>query len=130
VRIRNTGAAPLKLKGLFFRFESGIRGLPAPTPPNLWGAPTADCWMDEASGRFFGAVASKDSGMRIAFWVDKADGSAHPDARWEMPETVVAPGATFTPQAPLFLIGLAGRGGNAEWTRGIGPVGALLRGRP
>jgi hypothetical protein len=126
VRIRNTGAAPLNLKGLFFRFESGIRGLPAPQPPNLWGAPTADCWMDETDGRFFGALVSKDSGLRIDFWVDKADGSAHPDARWEMPETIVAPGAVFTPPSPLYLIGIVGRGGNAEWTRDVGTVGALL----
>jgi hypothetical protein len=127
LRVRNTGGAPLRLRSLFFRFHADFRGLPDALPPNLWGAPVADAWLDEADGRFLGAVASRASGMRIDFWVDKTRGSTHPDARMEMEETVLAPGAVYEPAQPVYLLGVAGGGGTAGWTKAIGSLEALLR---
>ncbi len=67
VSVKNVGTVPLRLKGLFFRLYSDFKDLPQALPPNLWGMPVADCWLDESDGRFFGAVASKASDIRIDF---------------------------------------------------------------
>jgi hypothetical protein len=115
VSVKNAGAAPLRLKGLFFRVYSAFKEVPKVLPPNLWGLPVADCWMDGASGRFFGAVASKSSGILIDFWSDPQGGGQHADARLELAATVVAPGATFTPAEPVYLLCVAGAGGSDGW---------------
>lgn len=86
-------------------------------PPNLWGMPMADCWLDGADGRFFGAVASKASDIRINFWFDGSHGGTHPDARLEIEETAIAPGAAHTPAEPAYLICVAGTGGSEEWLK-------------
>lgn len=119
VSVKNIGAEPLKLKGLFFRFYSDFRSVPKALPPNLWGVPVSDCWLDEADGRFFGAVAPTCSGIRIDFWFDEQTGGPHPDARWEMEETVIAPGAGFTPSVPVYLMGVAGAGGSEAWLTAV-----------
>ncbi len=115
VSVKNTGAAPLRLKGLYFRLYSDFKGAPEKQVPGLWGMPVADCWLDEADGRFFGAVASKATDIQIYFWLDGPGRGPHPDARLELEETAVAPGAVFTPPEPVFLICAAGRGGSAAW---------------
>ncbi|MCC6352445.1 MAG: hypothetical protein IT577_01090, partial [Verrucomicrobiae bacterium] len=115
VCVKNAGRAPLRLKGLFFRLYSEFRDVPQALPPNLWGMPVADCWLDGASGRFFGAVAARASDIRIDFWLDEATKAQHPDARWEPDETVVAPGATFAPADPVYVLCVAGAGGSAGW---------------
>lgn len=115
VSVKNSGLAPLRLKGLFFRLFSEFRDVPQGLPPNLWGMPVADCWLDGSNGRFFGAVASGASDIRIDFWLDEATKAPHPDARWEMDETVVAPGATFAPAEAVYVLCVAGAGGPAAW---------------
>ena len=117
VSVKNAGALPLRLKGLFFRLYSEFKGVPESLPPSLWGMPVADCWLDSADGRFFGAVAAKASGMAIDFWCDTPGAGPHPDARLELDETVVAPGATFTPSEPVFLACVAGTGGGEAWLK-------------
>jgi hypothetical protein len=126
VCVKNVGTEPVRLKGLFFRFYSDFCGLPKATPPNLWRMPASDCWLDEADGRFFGAVASKASGMQIDFWLDEGTHSPHPDARLEIEETSVAPGATYMPSAPVFLLGVIGRGGSAAWLEAAQTQGKVL----
>ncbi len=127
VRVRNTGTVPLKIRGLYFRFNSDFRDLPADRPPNLWGAPPAGCWMDGADGRFFGAVGAIASDIRIDFWVDKTAGTTHPDARREIETVTVAPGAIYEPPEPLFVLGIAGRGGAAGWMEQTGALESVLR---
>ena len=117
VSVKNVGTVPLRLKGLFFRLYSDFKDLPQALPPNLWGMPVADCWLDESDGRFFGAVASKASDIRIDFWLDGPHRGAHPDARLEIDETAVAPGAIYTPAAPVYVICVAGTGGGAAWLK-------------
>ena len=117
VSVKNAGALPLRLKGLFFRLYSEFKGEPEALPPSLWGMPVADCWLDSADGRFFGAVAAKASGMVIDFWCDTPGVGPHSDARLELDETVVAPGATFTPGEPVFLACVAGAGGGEAWLK-------------
>jgi hypothetical protein len=116
VSVMNTGAAPLRLRSLFFRLYSEFKDAPKAMPPNLWGLPVADCWMDGASGRFFGAVASRASDIRIDFWLDEGSRGAHPDARWELTDaTAVEPGATYLPPEPVYVVCVAGAGGGEGW---------------
>ena len=117
VSVKNVGTVPLRLKGLFFRLYSDFKDLPQALPPNLWGMPVADCWLDEADGRFFGAVASKASDIRIDFWLDGPHRGTHPDARLEIEETAIAPGAVYMPAAPVYVICVAGHGGGAAWLK-------------
>ncbi len=117
VSVKNTGAAPLRLKGLYFRLYSDFKSVPDALPPNLWGMPAGDCWLDAADGRFFGAVASKASDIRIDFWLDGPGVGPHPDARLELEETVIAPGATYAPAEPVFLVCTAGKGGSDGWLK-------------
>ena len=117
VSVKNVGALPLRLKGLYFRLYSEFTGVPQALPPNLWGMPAADCWLDEADGRFFGAVASKASDIQIYFWLDGPGRGPHPDARLEVAETVIAPGATYAPPEPVFLFCVAGRGASEAWLK-------------
>ncbi len=104
-------------KGLYFRLYSEFKGALETQVPNLWGMPAADGWLDKADGRFFGAVASKASDIQIYFWLDGPDGGAHPDARLEIAETAVAPGAVYTPAEPVFLLCVAGTGGSEAWLK-------------
>ena len=87
VSVKNVGAVPLRLKGLYFRLYSDFKGALEAQVPNLWGMPVADGWLDKSDGRFFGAVASKASDIQIYFWLDNPGGGAHPDARLEIAET-------------------------------------------
>lgn len=126
VNVKNSGSEPLKLKGLFFRFYSDFRSVPKALPPNLWGVPVSDCWMDEADGRFLGAVAPRSSGMRIDFWFDEKTGGPHPDARWEPEETAVAPGSVYVPSSPVYLSGVAGSGGSEAWLKAAQEVNEIV----
>jgi len=126
VSVKNTGTAPLRLKALYFRLYSDFKRAPEKLPPNLWGQPVADCWLDPADGRFFGAVAIKDSDVRIDFWLDPDTTSAHPDARLELDETAVAPGATYTPAEPVFVFCVAGQGGGEAWLKAAHATQAVL----
>ena len=49
----------------------------------------------------------------MRFWLNE-QGGQHPDARWEE-ELTIAPGATFRPAEPIYVVALAGRGGSKEW---------------
>ena len=117
VSVKNTGAAPLHLNALFFRFYNDFKGVPEKLPPNLWGVPPSGCWLDEADGRFFGAVASKASGITVYFWFDEPGVGQHPDARLEIEDTAIAPEATFTPATPVYVLGVAGRGAGDTWLK-------------
>jgi hypothetical protein len=126
VSVKNTGRAPLRLKALFFRLYSEFKRAPEKLPPNLWGLPTAGCWLDDQNGRFLGAVASKRSDIQIYFWVGETGADAHPDARLEVDETMIAPGAVYTPPEPAYVICTAGVGGNAAWLNRAQELGSIL----
>ncbi len=115
VQVQNNGATPLRIKSLFFRLHNDFTSLPDKQPPGLWGAPVAACWLDEAGGRFLGALAPRASGMQIYFYFNEHKGQ-HPDARYEFKEPVVlAPGASYTPPTSVYLYCLAGRGSSQTW---------------
>ena len=124
--VKNTGTVPLRLKGLFFRLYSDFKDVPQALPPNLWGMPVADCWLDEADGRFLGAVASKASDIRINFWLDGPHVGPHPDARLEIDETAVAPGAVYMPSEPVYVLCVAGRGGSEAWLKAAQELKCVL----
>ncbi len=124
VGVRNIGSVPLRLKGAFFRLYSPFKGTPA-LPPNLWGMPESDCWLDRESGRFLGLVAPRTSGVRIDFWLDE-QGGPHPDARFELDGVDVAPGATYVPGEPVLVIGVAGEGGDEAWLEAAQTAGRLV----
>lgn len=126
VSVKNTGAAPLRLKGLFFRLYSVFSDVPKKSVPGLWGMPVAGCWLDEKDGRFFGAVASKASDIQIDFWVGETGHDLHPDARLELAETAVAPGATYVPPEPVYVVCVAGVGGSEAWLKSARELKAVL----
>ena len=117
VSVKDVGTVPLRLKGLFFRLYSEFNDMPEKLPPNLWGMPMASCWLDGKDGRFFGAVASKASDIRVDFWLDGPHRGAHPDARLEIEEATVEPGTVYVPPEPVFLVCVAGCGGCEAWRK-------------
>ena len=116
---RNLGKEPLETRAFFFRFHSAIAGSAdgdGEDPnrvPRLWGRAAGDAWIDPAAGAFWGCATDRQEGMRIRFWLNK-QGGQHPDARWEK-TTKIAPGATFYPAEPVYVIGVAGRGGRSAF---------------
>ena len=126
VSVKNTGTLPLRLKGLFFRLYNDFTSLPDKLPPNLWGVPPSGCWMDEATGRFFGAVAPQATGIQVYFWFDKPGVGQHPDAHLTIDETAIAPGASFTPATPVYVFCVAGHGANDAWMTAAQNVMRLL----
>jgi len=124
--VKNTGTTPLRLEALFFRFYNDFKSLPEKLPPNLWGIPPSGLWLDEADGRFFGAVAPKASGITVYFWFDQPGVGQHPDARLEIGDTAVAPGATFAPAAPVYVLGVAGRGAGDAWLKTADELARVL----
>jgi hypothetical protein len=126
VSAKNLGAAPLNVKALYFRLYSPFRDTPGAFPPNLWGLPAAGCWMDKSDGRFFGAAANRKSGIQVHFWVDGTYRSTHPDARLEV-DLQIAPGDTFRPQTPTYLICATGTGDSAAWMALLKALAAPLQ---
>jgi len=114
VSAKNTGTAPLAVKGLYFRVYSPFTGTPDALPPDLWGVPASGCWMDKADGRFFGAAANRKSGIQVHFWKDGTYHSLHPDARLDV-DLRIAPGEMYRPAMPVHLICATGIGNSAAW---------------
>jgi hypothetical protein len=114
--VKNTGAAPLRLKGVYFRLHTAFNETPPPAAPNLWGEPPAGCWFEPGGrGLFFGAVAPRGGAVRVNFWAD-AGGGQHPDARVEFRKPLVlAPGEEFRPDAPAYIVCATGSGGAEAW---------------
>ena len=115
--IKNTGAAPLKLKALFFRLNTDYNETASGgRVPNLWKANKQAAWLDPATGRYLGCFAPAESAMEIHFWADK-DGQ-HPDARYEL-ETpaILAPGEIYIPPDPVFIAIAAGTDGELGWQK-------------
>jgi hypothetical protein len=126
VSVKNTGSAPLRLKGLYFRLDNTSKETPPPLVPNLWGEPQSGCWLDSGKGLFFGAVAPRGSDTRVHFWLD-SNGGQHPDARLELEAPVeLAPGAVFTPSAPSYVVCAAGRGGPGAWRETVEEIKRVL----
>ena len=115
VQVKNTGAVPVNLCSLYFRLNNGFRNVPEKLPPNLWGVPPSGCWLDTTDGRYLGAVAAQSSGILVNFWLNPEGGGQHPDVRMELEETPLAPGASFKPDTPAYVLCLAGRGDGQIW---------------
>jgi hypothetical protein len=125
VYVKNTGAAPLRLKGLYFRLTNEFRDVLDALPPNLWGVPPSGVWLDKAGERYFGAVAPRNAGIPVYFWLNPQSGGQHPDARLELEDgAAVAPGTAFAPEAPAYVLCVAGRGGTQAW---LDSTEALMR---
>jgi hypothetical protein len=127
VRVRNPGDAPLRLRGLFFRVYSDFKVAPKLTPPNVWDAPLADCWLDAEEGRFFGVAAPKLSPFRIQFYYNERSNSMHPDARLEVERVKLAPGETFVPSDATYVLCAVGRGGTDGWLKAADAMDAATK---
>jgi len=125
ISAKNLGATPLTVKALYFRAYSPFSDTPSAFPPNLWGIPAAGCWMDNSDGRFFGAAAGRKSGIQVHFWVDNTHRSKHPDARLEL-ALQIAPGDTFRPETPAYVICTTGTGGTGAWMELLKSLAKLL----
>ena len=102
VSVENTGDKPLAFTGLFLApYPADRDPTPVPVVPNLWDAP-ARAWWRLPDGRAWGAL-SHDAAASFRFWIRKADGSLHPDARFSAGREPVslAPGAAWHPAAPM-----------------------------
>jgi len=128
---RNTGDSPLNIRSLFFRAHGAIGGQPAGDVaigqdgvPRLWGRAPGDAWVDEKAGVFWGLTTDDTGAMKIRFWLDDG-GRQHPDARHELTKTL-APGEAYYPPQPLYVIGVAGRGGRKQWEARVQKVLDLL----
>ena len=128
---RNTGDSPLNIKSLFFRAHGAIGGQPAGDVaigqdgvPRLWGRAPGDAWIDEKAGAFWGLTTDDTGVMKIHFWLDDRGGQ-HPDARHELTKAL-APGETYYPPRPLYVISVAGRGGPKQWEDRVQKVLDLL----
>lgn len=125
ISAKNLGAKPLDVKGIYFRAYSPFSDTPAAFPPNLWGIPAAGCWTSKEDGRFFGMAAGRTSGIRVDFWTDGTIRSQHPDARLEV-DVQIAPGDTFKPKEPVYLISVTGTGDTAAWVELLKQLATLL----
>lgn len=115
LRLQNVGAEPLRLKSIFFRLHNDFTARPDRTPPNLWGAPVADCWVDPVGQRFLGAAAPVAADILINFYFNEHKGQ-HPDARREFSEVVTLPAReSYTLSTPLYLYCVGGHGDSAAW---------------
>jgi hypothetical protein len=126
VSIRNMGEQPVDMRRVYFLPEGNLGGSPendrpasdGDRVPRLWGRPPGDAWLDnpergeDAAGLFWGAVAPDDARVRVHFWLDE-HGNQHPDACADA-EATLAPGETFAPPQPLWLILIGGQGHNTE----------------
>jgi len=117
---RNTGDSPLNVRSLFFRAHGAIGGhatgdapLEQDGVPRLWGRAPGDAWVDKKVGAFWGLTTDDTGVMKIHFWLDDR-GAQHPDARHELRKTL-APGETYYPPWPRYVISVAGRGGHKQW---------------
>ena len=102
VSVENTGDEPLSFTGLFLApYPADPDPTPVPVVPNLWGAP-ARAWWRLPGGRAWGAL-SHDAAAAFRFWIRKADGSLHPDARFSAGREAVslAPGDAWSPATPM-----------------------------
>ena len=132
VSCKNTAKNPLVVKGFFFRPHSAIdsaatndRPIKEESAPRLWGTVLGDAWRDAESAVYWGAAVpqdapSQDAEPRIRFWLNE-QGGQHPDARWEM-DVTIAPGETFRPERPIFIVSVAGRGDRPTWERKVRSV--------
>ncbi|MGE4490280.1 MAG: hypothetical protein AB7E95_12130 [Kiritimatiellales bacterium] len=67
-----------------------------------------------SGGRFFGAAAAKGSNITVDFWRDKK-GVAYSSVFRALEETVNAPGKTYVPSIPAYVVCITGRGGSSVW---------------
>jgi hypothetical protein len=118
VSVKNTGNAPMTVKALYFRLNNDFTSVPQGLPPNLWGVLPSGCWLDRDKGLFLGAVAPDRSSVQIHFWLNP-QGGQHPDARLELGDDgiTLAPGASFTPDPPVYVFCVAGRGDDQAWLK-------------
>ncbi|MCX7012302.1 MAG: beta-galactosidase [Candidatus Sumerlaeota bacterium] len=120
--VRNLGTEPLHAAAWYFRCHSRIRGEESNDTlsggegavPRLWKARQASAWLDPDGG-YFGAIAPAGSGGQVRFWLDPK-GGRHPDA--SVPADVtIAPGETFRPEKPVWMVIAAGAGSPDDWNR-------------
>ena len=121
--VRNIGDTPIRLRGPFFHLQSAFHGRPSALPRNVWRRPPSDAWVDESSGLFWGAVAPPVDGLKVDFWIDRTHGTRHSDARWELTETVISPGAEFIPASPVYVAMIGDRGGASAWLQMVVAAG-------
>jgi hypothetical protein len=111
--VRNSGPDPFTLKGLFFQLRASYTPSRKDTQvPNLWGRPQQGYWFSEKDNRCLGAVAPLNSEIKIYYWLDP-QGLQHADARVEVPDVTLAPGATFASNG--FILCLFSSEGRTAW---------------
>jgi hypothetical protein len=111
--VRNSGTEPLTLKGLFFQLRASYTPSRKDSQvPNLWGRPQQGYWHNEKDSRCLGAVAPLNSDVKIHYWLDP-QGLQHADARVELSDVIIAPGATFASNG--FILCLFSSEGPTAW---------------
>ena len=125
-RVANKTDKPLAVNGVLFLpyspFTNAVASAKRPMPSQLAMPHCAAAWIDRESGRYLGVLTDSQFTEEIDFWRDKS-GGPHPDVLFSPVRPahggrlVVAPGESWTPEAPLHALIHAGEGGAEEWAK-------------
>ena len=125
-RVVNTDKSPLAVDAVlllpYAPFTNVIESVKRPGPSLMAMTHCAGAWLEREGGRHLGVLTDSPFIEMIDFWRDKS-GGAHPDVLFTPVRPahggrlVVAPGGSWTPEAPLHALIHAGEGGAEGWSR-------------
>ena len=125
-RVANTGKSPLAVDAIlllpYAPFTNVVEAAKRPGPSLMALPHCTRAWLARDSGRHLGVLTDSPFIETIDFWRDKS-GGPHPDVLFTPVRPahggrlVIAPGKSWTPEAPLHALIRAGEGGAEEWGR-------------
>jgi len=125
-RVANAGKSPLAVNAVlllpYAPFTNVVESAKRPGPSLMALTHCAAAWLERDRGRHLGVLTDSPFIETIDFWKDKS-GGAHPDVLFTPVRPahggrlVIAPGESWTPEAPLHALIRAGEGGAEEWGR-------------
>ena len=125
-RIENTGGAPLEITDIALLPDAPF---PEATVPPKWPRPgfmirphCTRAWIDRATGRTLGVLTDSAFANVIDFAPGEGDNARRSAVRF-MPgrpihgskQLLLAPGESWTPEAPLHMLLRLGEGGEEDW---------------
>ncbi|MDQ0291093.1 hypothetical protein [Oligosphaera ethanolica] len=109
--VKNLGATPLPLSGLFFRLypDFEVQTKHDNAVPSLWSLARSAAWVAPDGQAFLGVAALYRQNLIMHFWKDEKRQSMHPDA-YRPVDYTLPPQASYTPDTPCYLFVLPGSG--------------------
>ena len=125
-RVANMGKSPLAVDAVlllpYAPFTNVVEAAKRPGPSLMALPRCSAAWLDRVSGRHLGVLTDSTFIETIDFWRDKS-GGAHPDVLFTPVRPahggrlVIAPGGSWTPEAPLQALIRTGEGGEEDWNK-------------